>query len=92
MLRISEETRGSALVCVLEGTLTGPWVRELELTCQRAVTAEPSLKIRLDLSGLTFVSAEGKELLQRCYSAGMQLMSSDVLTKAIIDEISRRHS
>ena len=58
MLRIT--TNGARLK--LEGRLSGPWVGELE----RLVGAHPkSERLTFDLSGVTFVSRPGAQLLRR---------------------------
>lgn len=45
----------------VEGTLAGPWVRELQAACEKAV-AEHS-PVVLDLLGLTYLDREGASLL-----------------------------
>jgi len=91
MLKISTDIQAETLVFILEGSLAGPWVQELDSTWQRAACGKGFCRTRLDLSGLTFVSQEGKELLERLYAGGVELVSSDVLTKSIANEISRKH-
>jgi hypothetical protein len=91
MLKITTDIQADALVFFLEGSLSGPWVREVERTWQKALDDQSLPRIRLELSGLTFVSGEGEELLTRLFAAGVQLTSSDVLTKSIVDAIYGKH-
>jgi anti-anti-sigma regulatory factor len=62
MLRISrDEATDGCVNVLLEGELTGPWVEETKRVCE-AATAQGH-KIRLDLSGVTFVDRPGLKLL-----------------------------
>ncbi len=49
------------LALQVEGTLSGPWVRELQVLCEQAL-AEHS-PITLDLLGVTFLDRDGATLL-----------------------------
>jgi ABC-type transporter Mla MlaB component len=55
----------------LEGKLLGPWVDEVRQAC--AACTGPSSRIRLDLSGLTFVDAAGVELLLDLIDRGIEI-------------------
>jgi anti-anti-sigma regulatory factor len=46
----------------VEGTLSGPWVRELQVVCDKALAERRP--ITLDLLGVTFVDREGAKLLR----------------------------
>ncbi|MGH7232684.1 MAG: STAS domain-containing protein [Nitrospiraceae bacterium] len=76
-------------VFALEGRLAGPWVAELE-RCWKATPAvhgKPGL--RVDLSGVTYIDAEGKALLARMHREGADLIAAGCLTKSIVEEILR---
>ena len=47
-------------------------------------------RIRIDLSGVTFVDDKGRHLLERFFQEGAELNSTRVMTKGIIDEIKAR--
>ena len=88
MLKISTEELLGEVLLVLEGSLSGLWVAEVEGAWQR-VSIEPLLrKLRVDLSGVTLVSEQGRCLLERMYASGVELFSSDLETKALCEEIS----
>jgi len=90
MLKISTDVQAGTVVLVLEGSLSGPWVQEVEHTWETTVGDQGFGRTRLDLSGLTFVSSEGKKLLEKLVAGGVELISSDVLTKSIVSAISRK--
>lgn len=91
MLKITTDVQRDSLVLTLEGSLAGPWVQEVERVWQTAASSQPSRRTKFDLSGITYVSTEGKQLLERLLIAGAEIFSSDVLTKSIVDAISRKH-
>ncbi len=72
MLKIvtSESAAGNATL-QLEGQLIGPWVDELERTCDRLL---PAHTVALDLSHVTFVERRGVELLRSLGTRGVPLL------------------
>jgi len=90
MLKVSKEIHTNMVVFTLEGSLSGPWVEEADRVCCQAPVNEHSLAVRIDLSNVTFVSNEGMELLERLCANGAEIISSDVLTKSLVEEIQRR--
>lgn len=91
VLKITTDFRVDTLVFTLEGSLAGPWVQEVERAWEMAASGQQFRRTKLDLSGITFVSTEGKELLERLFAKGADLFSSDVLTKSIVDAICLKH-
>ena len=91
MLKISTEMLSDELMLVLEGSLSGPWVGEVESAWHRTSTGREARRVRVDLSGVTFVSEEGKQLLEQICASGAEIVSSDLLTRALADELSHRH-
>jgi hypothetical protein len=57
----------------LEGKLLGPWVDEVRQAC--AAGQEPSSRISLDLSALTFVDATGEGLLRDLIGRGLAVVA-----------------
>ena len=89
MLKITQQIKSDIIILVLEGRLTGPWVRELEL-CWRSADGTPQIHpIRVDLSSVTFIDAEGKALLTRMCREGAQLVTTGCLNKCIVEGIMR---
>lgn len=92
MLKISKHSDGDTLVFILEGSLTGPWVHELRSAWVTAIGTRHFPRTKVDLSGVTFVSSEAKELLEWLFVQGVELFSTDILTKSIVKTFARKHS
>ena len=91
MLKITVQEESDARTVVLEGILAGPWVDELEHTWLTLIGKHFDQLVLVDLSGVTFVDPEGKKVLGRIYDEGADLRASDVMNKAIIEEIEQKH-
>jgi hypothetical protein len=87
MLKITTQRGAGGLLLGLEGKLAGPWVKELE-RCWRSVAGTQDIyPVRVDLSAVTFIDADGKELLARMYGEGAKLVATGCLNKAIVEGI-----
>lgn len=86
MLKITSKKNSNSVRLTLEGSLTGPWTNELE---QEWRTIEPSETVRLivDLTGVTFVGQDGKRLLKRMWREGAQLIATGCCTGHLVEEI-----
>jgi hypothetical protein len=91
MLKIGTDMLDDEGLLVLEGSLSGPWVAEVERAWHGATIDRQPRKIKVDLSEVTFVSEEGEQLLERMCANGADIVSSDLLTKALADELSHKH-
>jgi outer membrane protein len=86
MLRITIHDSASGTTFQLEGKLAGAWVGELE---QCWITASSALKGRnlaVDLTQVSFIDADGRNLLERMAGAGADLVAAGPLTKSICEE------
>src|SRR5262249_39998699 len=90
MLKVSTKIRFDTLVFILEGSLSGLWVEEVDRVCCMAVGNDQCARVEIDLSDVTFVSPEGKRLLERLCASGAGIVSSTLLTKSLVDEIQGR--
>ena len=64
MLRISvKEFSGYTATLHLEGHLVGPWVEELQLSCDQVL--RESKRLTLDLTAVSFVDRDGLVLLRK---------------------------
>ena len=90
MLRVSTKIRFDTLVFILEGSLSGMWVQEVDRFCRTAIVNDQCAKVEIDLSDVTFVSPEGKQLLERLCAGGAGIVSSALLTKSLVEEIQGR--
>ena len=88
MLRVTIQESPQSVTLILEGRLTGPWIREVERAWSAAADATSGRKLVVDLAGVSFVEEEGKNLLRRIFERGGELRANnDVLTKAIVEAI-----
>lgn len=73
MLRISQICAVQHAVTLrLEGRLVGPWVAELQRSCDEALANSRALS--LDMSEMQYMDANGVELLSRLKSRGVALL------------------
>src|SRR5574341_1672140 len=86
MIRITVHSEVLATRLVLEGKLTGPRIEELR-KCWQQVVSSPPPSILLNLTDLTEIDAEGKELLAQLHHHGAKLIGSGVLIEALIEEL-----
>jgi hypothetical protein len=87
MLKITIHNDAVVASFILEGTLTGEWVKELE-RCWRQEAAAPSApRIQVELRDVGFVDEEGRELLRLMAKAGAELIAVGLVMKAIVEEI-----
>ena len=88
MLKISVQIDPGIVVFELEGRLAGPWVKELE--SQWCPGGIPKIsQVRVDLSSVTFIDQEGKDLLRKMYREGAKLVTTGCLNKCIVEGIVR---
>lgn len=87
MLRITVHEKTRALTFQLEGTLAGPWVRELKECWQSTLASQPKPSLRVDLTGVTLIDDSGKACLAEMHQEGAEFVTADCLTNAIVDEI-----
>jgi ABC-type transporter Mla MlaB component len=90
MLKITQhrDAASESVSFMLEGRLAGPWVEELG-TCWRLIAANSQSQAVVDLTGVTFVDADGKALLTRMWQQGADLRAVGCLTKCIVEEITK---
>lgn len=89
MLRITVDTRPERATMRLEGRIAGPWVDELAGCWQRLLASREAHSVRIDLDGVTFVDARGREVLDAMQKAGAVLVATVVMMRALVEEIAR---
>jgi hypothetical protein len=92
MLRITTGQNRGTMEFRLEGDLSGDWVAALKGCWHDAMILDFPTSIRVDLTEVTFIDAEGKELLASMYRHGAEFVAVDVLTRGVIEEIEREHA
>jgi len=88
MLKITIHPETGATRLTLEGRLAGPWVEELD-RCWRGAADEQQNHVVVDLTGVTFIDPEGKELLTRMWRQGAKLQAVGCLTRCIVEDITK---
>lgn len=90
MLKITgqRDAASDPLSLILEGRLAGPWVEELNSYWRQMAASQQSRAV-IDLTGVTFVDAEGKALLTRIWQQGAELRATGCLTRCIVEEITK---
>lgn len=89
MLRIIEQEDDRSLIFRLAGKLVRDWAPELERCWRQATAARQSRALSVDLAEVTFVDTAGKRLLAAMARAGVELIASDVLMKALVEQIAQ---
>ncbi len=87
MLKITMQIAAGVMTFELEGKLAGPWVKELELCWRSAAGTQQLYPVRVDLSSVTFIDEDGKDLLDRMYREGAKLVATGCLNKCIVEGI-----
>ena len=80
MLRITQREE----CLMVEGRIAGPWVRELRRAAEEFRASHPSTG--LDLSGVSYVDAEGASLLRSLVAQRMPILSSSPFVRAMLRE------
>jgi hypothetical protein len=88
LLRITGQrgTGPESISLLLEGRLAGPWVEELNGSWCKLTGSQRENAV-IDLSGVTFIDATGKALLNRLWRQGARLRATGCLTRCIVEEI-----
>jgi anti-anti-sigma regulatory factor len=89
MLKITTLTNHGSTILRLEGRLAGPWVQELERCWDSVVGTTTSRPLTVDLSAVTYVDSDGKDLLKKLHRQGANLVASGCLTNCLVQEISQ---
>lgn len=84
MLRLVATTNCSEVTLRVEGELVAEWVGLLEDECQRLRTTPQTLL--LDLSGVTYVDANGVNRLRALEGAGVTLVRCPSLIRLMLAE------
>lgn len=88
MLRVTESEEGGSYVLMVEGKLTGATLGPLSELLQRLPAAFEGRKpVVVDLMGVTWIDAEGKQILKELHSRGARFRAKGCLNRAILDGI-----
>ena len=90
MLKITkhQDVASESMSFVLEGRLAGLWVKELEACWyEYEIGVNQQRRTVIDLTGVTFIDAEGKALLRAMWHKGAELIAAGCCTRSIVEEI-----
>jgi len=87
MLKITTVANEESTALRLEGRLAGLWVQELERCWDSVVGTTTNHPLTVDLSAVTYVDSDGKDLLKKIHMQGARLVASGCLTSCIVNEI-----
>ena len=87
MLKITTLIHAELTTFKLEGRLAGPWVQELERCWASVVGTMTPHPLTVDLTAVTYVDSDGKDLLKKIHQQGARLVASGCLTSCIVNEI-----
>lgn len=86
MLRITSEKNPDSVRLIVEGSLTGPWISELDHEWRTIQPAE-AVPLIVDLTGVTFIAEDGKALLSRMWREGAELIATGCCNGPIVEHI-----
>ncbi|MBL8072368.1 MAG: hypothetical protein JNM35_14870 [Nitrospira sp.] len=86
MLKITSEQTSDFARLTLEGSLSGPWVTELERVWQQVKQAGTFAPV-VELTDITFIAEEGRALLTSMWREGAVLVANGCCTRHIVAEI-----
>jgi anti-anti-sigma regulatory factor len=89
MLRITADQESGSTSLKLEGKLSGQWVDELRRTWSEFRRMSRHRSVVVDLSEVSFIDAEGRELLGLMFRQGAELRSGPLvsMTRLILHRI-----
>ncbi|HEX6905883.1 MAG TPA: STAS domain-containing protein [Terriglobales bacterium] len=87
MFRATVEHHGDLVTLRIEGRLSGPCLSELENCWRQIVNGNGSRQLVVDLKEVTFVSSQGKQLLEKLCRAGARLTGDGLMTRALVEQI-----
>lgn len=85
MFRISQARVAANLVITFDGDLIGEDARLLEQHCLRRLAGDPDL--RLELGEIREIDAEGREVLRRLATRGVQLSAHGLYLSDLVRRI-----
>ena len=87
MIRITQIGEGSKWHLFVEGTLSDGCVDALETSWLEAHSHHGGNSICIDLSGVTYIDENGRDLLTRIMRDGAELRAMGIMNRAVVGEI-----
>lgn len=91
MLKITTYERPDAATLQLEGSITGPWVREFQQAWRSVAASLGTRKFSVDLRGVTQMNSVARELLAEIYKrTGAELIANTPMIQYFAEEAKHR--
>ncbi len=90
MFRISIVEEHNQRRLMLEGRLIRPWTEEVENAWRTAGEDLQGRKLVVDLTNVTYISADGETTLIKLMRDGARFVCRGVLTKHVLKQLARR--
>ena len=87
MMRITQQQDDETITLKIEGRLAGEWANETKRCWDEIKNSAHPRAIRIDLTGVTFIDAAGRELLAQMFASGAIAGSANVMTRAVVEQI-----
>jgi hypothetical protein len=91
MIRIHVHYNEANTRLVVEGKLAQSWVDELESCWRAAIAHAPHQPVHVHLADVFFIDDRGRALLKQMSLAGVELQAAGVMTRAIVEEITKEN-
>ena len=86
MLRITIQATSHGTTLKVEGKLTSPWVQKLERLWERVRDHALHHELRVDLTSILFLDAEGKRIVRQMHDDGAELTMEASQAKPFVEE------
>lgn len=90
MFRISIVEERNQRRLMLEGRLIHPWTEEVESAWKTAGEELRGRKLVVDLTNVTYISADGETTLVKLMRDGAKFSGRGVLTRHVLKQLARR--
>jgi len=92
MFKITTFDNQAQRVLLLEGSLVGPWLPELQRTWDETRQTHEGAILIVDLTNLTIVSQHGENILFQMMSEGARIVGRSFLAREVLKQLERRRN
>src|SRR6266550_7430916 len=92
MFKITTIDNQAQSVLLLEGSLVGPWLPELQRTWDETRQTHEGAILIVDLTNLTIVSQHGENILFQIMSQGARIVGKSFLAREVLKQLERRRN
>ena len=92
MFKITTIDNQAQSVLLLEGSLVGPWLPELQRTWDETRQTHEGAMLIVDLTNLTIVSQHGENILFQMMSEGARIVGKSFLAREVLKQLERRRN